>query len=90
MVGMLQILTYLLAFYLVVKGVEVLQIALASPRQDRGGIITWGVLVLGACIIAAVIFVAMQDHQASSVGSHNLRADLIGEGIPETTIGAAE
>jgi hypothetical protein len=30
MVGMLQILTYMLAFYLVVKGMEILQIALAS------------------------------------------------------------
>jgi len=69
---MLQILTYLLAFYLVIKGFEILQIALASSRPDRSGIIVLGVLVLGACIIAAFIFVAMQDHQASSVGSHNL------------------
>ena len=85
MVGMLQILTYLLAFYLVVKGVEVLQIALASPRQDRSGVITLGVLVLGACIIAAVIFVAIQDHQASSVGSHNLPADHVSSDSSLTT-----
>ena len=69
---MLQILTYLLAFYVVIKGIEILQIALASPRQDRSWIIFLGVLVLGACIITAFVFVAMQDHQASSVGSHNL------------------
>ncbi len=35
MAGMLQIITYLLAVYLVVKGIEVLMIALASSRQDR-------------------------------------------------------
>ena len=48
MAGMLQILTYLLAFYLVVKGIEVLQIALASPREKRGGIIVLGSVTLAA------------------------------------------
>jgi hypothetical protein len=72
MIGMLQILTYLLAFYLVVKGFEVLQIALASARPDRTGIIVLGFLVLGACIVAALGFVVMQEFQAASVGSHNL------------------
>ena len=72
MIGMLQILTYILAFYLVVKGFEVLQIALASPRPDRVGIILLGFLVLGACVVAAIGFVAMQESQAASAGSHNL------------------
>jgi len=35
MAGMLQILTYLLSFYLVIKGVEVLQIAITSNRPSR-------------------------------------------------------
>ena len=35
MAGMLQILTYLLGVYLVVKGIAVLQIALASNREGR-------------------------------------------------------
>jgi hypothetical protein len=48
MVGMLQILTYLLAFYLVVKGFEMLQIGLASARPDRSGIVLLGLLILGA------------------------------------------
>lgn len=65
MIGMLQILTYLFAFYLVVKGVEVLQIALASSRQNRAGIIILGVLVLGACVVAGIAFCVMQDLQAS-------------------------
>jgi hypothetical protein len=38
---MLQILTYMLAFYLVVKGMEILQIALASNREKRDGIINY-------------------------------------------------
>jgi uncharacterized membrane protein HdeD (DUF308 family) len=69
MVGMLQILTYMLAFYLVVKGMEILQIALASNREKRDGIITIGILTLILCICAAGGFVAMQDQQAKSVGS---------------------
>lgn len=67
MAGMLQIITYLLAFYLVVKGVEILQIALASNRDKRGGIILFGALVLVACTVAAFAFVAMQDLQAMSL-----------------------
>jgi NADH:ubiquinone oxidoreductase subunit 6 (subunit J) len=67
MVGMLQIITYLLAVYLIVKGVEVLQIALASNRERRAGIVFFGAVVLFGCIIAAAAFVQMQDTQAKSV-----------------------
>jgi len=67
MAGMLQILTYMLAFYMVLKGVEILQIAVASNREKTGGIIAWGVFVLIVCIIAAVAFVTWQDSQASSI-----------------------
>ncbi len=67
MVGMLQIITYLLAFYLVIKGIEILQIALASNRERRDGIIALGVLVFIACLIAAGGFVFMQDEQARSM-----------------------
>lgn len=69
MVGMLQILTYMLAFYLVIKGFEILQIGLASNRQDRSGVITIGILLLIVCCVGAVGFVAMQDTQARSVGT---------------------
>lgn len=68
MAGMLQIITYLLAFYLVVKGCEILQIALSSNRDKRVGIILFGVIVLFVCIIAAIGFVSMQDQQAASLG----------------------
>ncbi len=67
MAGMLQILTYLLAFYLVIKGIEILQIALASNREKRQGIIVLGALTLVACVLAAGGFVTMQDRQAESL-----------------------
>jgi len=67
MAGMLQILTYLLAFYLVIKGIEILQIGLASNREKRAGIIILGALTLVACIIAASGFVTLQDQQAESL-----------------------
>ena len=67
MAGMLQILTYLLAVYLVVKGIEVLQIALASTREKRGGIIALGVLTLIVCILAAGSLTYMQDIQARAM-----------------------
>ncbi len=67
MAGMLQILTYLLSFYLVIKGIEILQIALCSNREKRAGVITLGVLVLIACIGAGAGFTIMQDEQAQSM-----------------------
>ncbi len=67
MAGMLQIITYLLAFYLVMKGVEILQIGLASSREARGGLIAVGALSLAACVAAGGFFVKMQDDQALSL-----------------------
>jgi len=67
MAGMLQILTYLLAVYLVVKGVEVLQIGLASNRDNRTVLIIIGVITLVVCIGAGFSFTAMQDKQAQSM-----------------------
>ncbi len=67
MAGMLQILTYLLCFYLVIKGVEILQIGLSSGRAGRSGVITLGALTLVACVTAAFVFANMQDQQATSM-----------------------
>lgn len=74
MVGMLQILTYLLAFHLVIKGVEILQIALASNRErvSRNNLIVWGVVVLLVCVGAAIAFVVMQDQMAARIGNIRL------------------
>jgi uncharacterized membrane protein HdeD (DUF308 family) len=64
---MLQILTYLLCVYLVVKGIEVLQIGLASNRENRSVLIVIGVITLIICILAAIVFAKAQDDQALSV-----------------------
>lgn len=67
MAGMLQIITYLLCFYLVVKGIEILQIGLSSSRPNRAGPVALGTCVLIACIVAAGGFITMQDDQAKSL-----------------------
>lgn len=67
MAGMLQVLTYMLGFYMILKGLEILQIALASNRERRGGVILIGVLTLAACCYAAYTFVVMQNEQAISL-----------------------
>ncbi|PZT99867.1 MAG: hypothetical protein DI624_04125 [Brevundimonas sp.] len=69
MAGMLQIMTYMMAFYLVLKGVEILQIGLASNRSSRKGLIVLGALTLFACVFAAIGFVGMQDNQAQHLSS---------------------
>ena len=68
MAGMLQILTGLLAFYLVVKGIEVLQIGLASARPNRRLMIGIGFGTLTICILVGIGFVRMQNEQAAAVG----------------------
>jgi hypothetical protein len=50
-------------------GVEILQIALASGRAQRGGIIALGMGAVIACVAAAFLFVSMQDEQARSLSS---------------------
>jgi len=69
MIGMIQILTYLLAVYLVFKGVEILQIALMSNRPRRAEGVVIGVLALVVALGAAGYFVDMADTQASSVSN---------------------
>lgn len=70
MAGMLQIITWVLCFYLVLKGVEILQIALASNRENRTGMIIWALIVLGVCVLAAGAFITLQDQQASSLSQN--------------------
>ena len=69
MAGMLQIVTYLLCFYLVIKGVEILQIGLASGRPDRGALKVIGWMTLIACVAAAIAFATFQDQQAEKVSA---------------------
>lgn len=53
---MLQLVGFLLCFYLVFKGVEIYQIALCSPREPKGGAMALGGLALVGAIILAVLF----------------------------------
>jgi NADH:ubiquinone oxidoreductase subunit K len=55
-VGMLQIITYLLCLYLIFKGFEIFQIAIASPKENNRGSIMLGVVMIIVSIIAAVGF----------------------------------
>ncbi|HEU4712024.1 MAG TPA: hypothetical protein VFS76_10690 [Pyrinomonadaceae bacterium] len=69
MVGMLQIVTYLLCVYLVFKGVEIFQIALASQRTDGSrtlALIIGGVMI-AISILAAIIFAIWITDQAVGV-----------------------
>jgi len=70
MLGMLQIITYLLCVYLVFKGFEILQIALASSRPDRAGPIAIGIMLLLVSFGAAYFFWHAADQQASAVSTH--------------------
>ncbi len=67
MVGMLQIITYLLCVYLVIKGIEIFQIALMSPRENRTPGLVLGGLVVAACVLSALFFTYMIDVQAQHV-----------------------
>jgi len=69
MIGMLQIITYLLCVYLVFKGVEILQIALASSRENRVLMIVLGVFALVIALAAGSYFTKMIDAQAAAVSS---------------------
>jgi uncharacterized membrane protein HdeD (DUF308 family) len=69
MAGMIQIVTYLLAIYLVFKGVEILQLALCSPREKRGLTITIGIFAVVVSIFAGIVIVDMQDKQAGVMSS---------------------
>ena len=73
MIGMIQILTYLLAVYLIFKGFEILQIALMSNRTDRTAGIVIGALAVVLAVGAAVYFVDLADTQARSVASSSQR-----------------
>jgi hypothetical protein len=69
MVGMLQIITYLLCIYLVFKGVEIFQIALASPRVDssRGAALILGGITIAISVIAAIAFSVWITDQAVGI-----------------------
>ena len=69
MVGMLQIMTYLLCVYLIFKGVEIFQLALTSSRVDGGRVLAYfiGAAMIGAAIIAAIVFTIWITDQAVGI-----------------------
>lgn len=69
MTELLQYATYLIAIYLILKGIEILQIALASNREKRRGIISFGLIVLLACTVISVIIVFKIHEITSDVNS---------------------
>ena len=69
MIGMLQVITWLGGLYLIVKGIEVLQIGLASSRPDRKPLIVIGLVTLGICVAGATFIIWAQDNQAEAVGT---------------------
>jgi uncharacterized membrane protein (DUF485 family) len=70
MVGMIQILTYLLCIYLVFKGVEIYQIAAMSANiEKRAGGIRLGACMIVLSLIFAAVFWQWSDSQASSLQS---------------------
>lgn len=69
---MLQILTYMFAFYMVLKGLEFVHRAMASNQPKRQPLFVFAGLTLAACIVAAVGFVKMQEEQALDVATPSL------------------
>jgi uncharacterized membrane protein (DUF485 family) len=69
MLGMMQIMIWLLCVYLVFKGIEIFQIAWMSSRESRaraGGIIL-GILMIAVACIAAMVFVFLEEQMAKQV-----------------------
>lgn len=69
MVGMLQILTYLLCCYLVYKGVEIFQIAYCSTSPKRKSALVVGVFAIIFSVMLSLIFILLQDKQAASISN---------------------
>jgi hypothetical protein len=67
MVGLMQIMIYMLAVYLVFKGVEILQIALMSTRTNRTMGIIIGILAIALAIMAGGGFTFWAELQAASI-----------------------
>lgn len=56
MVGMLQIITYLICIYLIFKGMEILQIGLMGPPDRRSMGVVLGTIMTVIAIITATVF----------------------------------
>jgi len=66
---MIQLIGLLLCVYLAFKGVEILQIALASTREDRKTVMGMGIVALIASIVVAGLFAHVFLYSGMSVPS---------------------
>lgn len=72
MVGMLQILTYLLCVYLIFKGIEIFQISMTNEGSFRYPCRILGIIMVIASIFLALYFIGIIDNHANSI-SNNLK-----------------
>ena len=68
MVGLMQIMIYMLAVYLVYKGIEIFQIALMSNRESRGLGLVVGAGCIAVAVVAGIGFSIWADSVATSIG----------------------
>ena len=66
MVGLMQIMIYMLAVYLVFKGVEIFQIGLTAQSNKTSSMII-GVIAIAVAIMAGLVFVFWADEMARSI-----------------------
>lgn len=69
MVGMLQIITYLLCVYLIFKGIEIFQIANVKSGENNGRGLYLGTAMIVIAVIAALVFYTWIDSQANSIAN---------------------
>ena len=70
MVGMMQIVIYLLPIYLVYKGFEIFQTAYVSVAKSRDGGIIIGILAIVLAVIIGFAAVYMSDDMAAKVSNN--------------------
>ncbi len=72
MVGQIQIITYLLAAYLVYKGIEIFQVAFVSSNEKSRMIgIILGVFAIIGSIGIGIFIIYLMDEQASHISKRN-------------------
>lgn len=69
MVGLMQVMIWMLCVYLVFKGIEIFQIAFVSPRDgvSRGTGITLGAIMIIVAVVAAIGFFLLEESMVSSL-----------------------
>lgn len=70
MVGLMQIMIYLLCIYLVYKGAEIFQIALVSNSPNKNTGITIGIIAIAAAVVISLGAFLMTESMVSSIGEN--------------------